>query len=192
MSRSEIVIVERPESVSWEQISALLQKAHAQNVANGIKLRYPFLPPEELEAKTEGAGGKVLVALKGDELVGVGAVKVVNMDLWCGGGQYAYCFLDAVLPDFAGQGIYRRISEEQERLARKWGVNRMLFDSHEGNKRIQEISRKNGYRLVEFRVRENYNSVIMVKWLDGSPYSRMKCAYVFWRRRSDKLKRKNK
>lgn len=190
MSRDEVSIVERPESVSWEDISGLLRRAHAQNVANGIKLPYPFLSPSELRDKVEGAGGKMLVALHNGKLVGTAAVKVIHRDyLWCGKGEYAYCFLAAVLPEYSGQGIYRRLIEAREDIARSWGINKLLFDTDERNTRVIKICKKNDFRPVDYKIREDHNSVLLVKWLDGCPYSKLKCAYVYQRRKS--LRKKN-
>ena len=180
MDRDEIVIIERPDSVSWEQISSVLKKAHEENVRNGIVLPYPQLPPKEIKEKIEGQGGILFVALCGEQLVATGAVKIIKKNLWCGKGDYAYCFFAAVLPEYAGRGIYRRIEIAEEEYARSKGVNRMMFDTDERNKRILSISKKNEYRLVEYRIRDGRNSVLLVKWLDGCPYSRIKCAIRYW------------
>lgn len=192
MDGKALIVTERPNYISWEDISSLLRKAHSDNVAKGIRLPYPFLPPEQLRAKTEESGGTMLVALFQGHLAGVGAVRVINKKLWCGSGQYAYCYLAAVDPDYAGKGIYRRIVLEQENIALRSGVSRMLFDTHEHNDRIIEISLKNGYRLVDYKVREDHNSVLLVKWLNGCPYSRIRCLWEFWKRkqyRNNRFKR---
>lgn len=181
MYTEEIVVLERPEEITWEEISTVLKNAHSDNVSKGIILPYPALPPKELCKKTEGRGGKMIVALHKGKVVGTGAVAVIEKDLWCGKGKYAYCFLDAVLPEYMGQGIYRRIENWQENYARTVGVDRMLFDTHEDNKRMLHISEKNGYRRVEYRIKENRNSVVMVKWLNGCPYSRLKCAVTYYK-----------
>ena len=92
MDREEIVVVERPESVSWEQISVVLKRAHEENVKNGIILPYPHLPPEEIRKKIEDQDGVLYVALDGEKVVATGAVKIIHKSLWCGSGNYAYCF----------------------------------------------------------------------------------------------------
>lgn len=177
MDPEEIVFLERPEGISWEEISAVLKKAHAENVKNGIVLPYATLPASELYAKTEGRGGKMLVALHRGKVVGTGAVAIIEKNLWCGKGKYAYCFLDAVLPEFRGEGIFRQIAGIQEEYARSARVDRMLFDTHEQNRRMIAISEKNGYRKVDFKVRagDGHPSVLLVKWLDGCPISYSKC-----------------
>ena len=99
-------------------------------------------------------------------------------------------FFAAVLPEYAGRGIYRRIEIAEEAYARTKGVNRMMFDTDERNKRILSISKKNEYRLVEYRIRDGRNSVLLVKWLDGCPYSRIKCAIRYWKIKLGKMFRR--
>jgi GNAT superfamily N-acetyltransferase len=188
MDREEIIVSERPDNISWEEISSVLKRAHEDNIKKGIVLPYPQLPPEEIKAKTEDRGGKMFVALCEGKVVATGAVAIIEKNLWCGNGRYAYCFLDAVLPEFTGRGIYRRIVTAQESFAESMGVARMLFDTDERNKRMLDISRKNGYRFVQYRIREGRNSVLMVKWMDGCPYSRLKCAWTFFRIKRNKKK----
>lgn len=175
MDWTEIMILERPANVSWEEICSVLRKAHAENVSKGIILPYPQMSPEELYAKTEGRGAKMFVAMCKGKVVGTGACAVIKKNLWCGKGEYAYCFLDAVLPEYAGQGVYRRIVERQESYAKEINVERMMFDTHEQNRRMIDISKRNGYRPVEYRVRDAHNSVVLVKWLNGCPFSWIKC-----------------
>ena len=190
MARKEIVVLERPESVSWEEIRAVLQEAHSENVKKGIVLLYPSLSAEELYAKTEGRGGKMLVALCEGKVVGTGAVAIIEKEFWCGNGKYAYCFLDAVLPEYQGQGIYAKIVEWQENYARSVGVDRMLFDTHELNRRIIKISIKHGDRKIQYRVKDGRNSVVLVKWLNGCPYSRLQCARIYHRKKREKINNK--
>ena len=48
----------------------------------------------------------------------------------------------------------------------------MLGDTHENNKHRLDIANKAGYKFVDFIVTstDHYN-VMMVKWLNGCPYS---------------------
>ena len=188
MDRKEIAVIERPDNVSWEDISRTLRRAHEDNVKKGIVLPYPHLPPEEIEAKTEGRGGKMFVALDEGKVVATGAVAIIEKDLWCGNGKYAYCFLASVLPEYAGQGLYRKIVAAQEDYAKANGVFRMMFDTDERNTRMLEISIKNGYRRVTYRVKEGRNSVLLVKWLNGCPYSKLQCYWKFIRIRRNRRK----
>lgn len=189
MFGNEITIIERPSFVSWEDISNVLKSAHAQNVKKGIIMLYPQLSPEQLKEKIESYGAKLFVALDGEKIVGTGAVAILNKDyLWCGKGQYAYNFMDAVMPDYAGRGIYARIAAEQEKYAQENDVDRMLLDTHARNKRMIGLSKKKGYRPVYFRYINNHESIVMVKWLNMCPYSRIECALKFAKIKYNKRK----
>lgn len=179
MEETIIVVTERPSEVTWEEISCVLKCAHEENVKNGIVLPYPQLPPSKLEAKTEGGGGKMYVALHEGKVVATGAVKIVDKKFWFGKGKYAYCFLGSVLPEYAGKKIYHQIVNKQEEFARSEGVNRMMLDTDERNQRMLAISLKNDFRIVEYRIRGKRHSVLLVKWLDGCPHSRLKCKWIF-------------
>lgn len=170
MDSSSIIITEKPSSVSWEQISEVLVISHAHNREQGIILPFPHLPPCELQTKIEGHQGRMFVAMDGEKLVGTAALFFINKKLWCGKGKYAYCCLASILPDYAGLGIYRRLEEAEEEYVKSCGCNRMMFDSHEKNTRIFDVSRKNGYKFIEYRVRKDHRSILMVKWLDKCPY----------------------
>ena len=186
----EIIVIDRPDSVSWEELSAVLKKAHEQNLQRGIKLPYPFLPPAQLQEKTEGRGARVLVALCDGQVVGIGAVATIQKNVWCHRGDYAYSFLDAVLPAFSGKGVFRRIEAQQEAIAREWGLQHMLFDTDERNRRMIRVTEKMGFRKVDYRVRPDHRSVILVKWLDGCPHTRLWCSIKYlhkkWKRKQDK------
>lgn len=187
MLRNEITVIERPSIVSWEEVSNVLKAAHAKNVIDGIIMTYPQLPQEQLKEKIEGFGAKLFVAMHGNKVVGTGAVAILNKDyLWCGKGLYAYTFIDAVLPEYTGLGIYARIAAEQEKYALDNGVERMLLDTHARNKRMIHLSKKNGYRPVYYRYINNHESIVMVKWLKSCPYSKIDCAIRYARIRCRK------
>lgn len=189
-----LIIAKRPETVSWEAISAVLRHAHADNVRRGIRMTYPQLPPDQLQAKTEGRGGTMLVALTDDRVIGTAAVVRLDKKIWCGNGPYAYCFLDAVLPEYAGKGVFRQLEAAQIQWARDAGITCMLLDTNERNVRMLKRCRKNGYRAVDYRVHDGYNSVMLVRWLDGCPYSRLRCRLSFlrikWARKRQAFRRR--
>ena len=184
---NEILVVEKPETVSWKEISAVLRQAHARNDQQGIVSRYPHLPPDQLQQQVEGHGGKLFVALDAGRVVGTGAVIRVEKELWCHHGSYAYCFLDAVLPDYAGKGIFRRIEACQQQQARAWGEKYLLLDTDERNRNMLRICWRMGYRPIEYRMRDDHNSVVFVKSLGPKMPSRLYCLQLFlrirWKRR---------
>ena len=136
----------------------------------------PFaqLTPEEIRNKIEGRG-VMLVAMDSEHLVGTGAVLFLEKDMWCGKGKYAYSCFDAVVPEYVGKGVYRAIAKTQEQYALSNGVDRIFLDTHEKNRRMIKISMKSGYECIDYKLREDHNSIIMMKWLKEKPYSHSQC-----------------
>ena len=122
----------------------------------------------------------MLIATEGEKVVGTVALIRLNKNLWCGNGEYAYFCFASVLPEYEGQGIYKKLNMERERKAKEFGLNRIIIDTHEKNTHLLKIAKKVGYYYVDYKIREDHNSILMVKWLDGCPYSKlyMKLKYL--------------
>lgn len=181
MNKGEsIIISEKPDWVSWDDIHEVLLKSHEQNRDRGINMAFPTLPGEKIREKIEGHG-KMFVATVGDIVVGTGAVIRKKGYLWCGKDDYAYLCLASVLPAYNGQGIYRLLRDYRESEAHRMGVDKVLFETHEGNDKVLSINSKNGYKCVDLKVTstDHYN-VLMVKWLAGCPYPDwyVKCQFL--------------
>ena len=176
--KSNIQIIEKPDWVSWDDIHNVLWAAHAQNRAKGILMRYPSLEGDEIRQRIEGKG-KMFVAVDGMKLVGTAAYAIQNHSLWCGRGKYAhYCFA-AILPDYQGMGIYKQLCLLREQDVIAYGVSRILIDTNEHNKREISISKKAGYQTVDIKTYQNHRNVLMVKWLDGCPFSKCTCIFHY-------------
>ncbi len=187
MHREEVTtIIPKPESITWEEISQVLQNAHKKNLEAGVFMPFPFMKPEEIREKVESKNGVMFVALLNGQLVGTGVVMFIDMDLWCGKGKYAYSCFDAVLPEHAGKGIYKAIALKQEEYAKSNNINRIFFDTHEKNHRMIKVSKKSGYELVDYKIRKDHNSVLMVKWLEKQPYSHFQCMKNYLKIKLDK------
>jgi GNAT superfamily N-acetyltransferase len=177
-----IQIIEKPDWVSWDDIHDVVWLAHAQNREKGIVMRNPSLQGEEIRQRIEGKG-KMYVALDGNKLVGTAACSIKKIPLWCGKGCYGYYCFAALLPSYRKMGIYPRLCEIREEELVKQGIYRVLMDTHEGNKREMYLARKQGFIPVDFVARKDHYSVMMVKWLDGCPYSRFWCSLIYHFRR---------
>ena len=176
MKDSSIQITEKPDWVTWEEIHEVLWKAHEQNREKGMNMAFPALPGEEIRKKIEG-NGTMLVALSGGRVIGTAAILIKKKNIWCGNGNYAYCCLASVLTEYNGLGIYKRLNLERERIAKEMGMDKMIFDTHENNKRIIKGDLKAGYRIVDIVVCKDHYNVVMVKWLNGCPFSDL---YIKW------------
>lgn len=174
-----IEIIEKPDWVSWDEIRDVLWRAHALNRKKGIKMAFPNFTSERIKEMIEGHG-KLYIAIVDDKLVGTGAIIKKEKSLWCGTGKYAYFCLASVLSEYNGRGIYTMLRDAREREARKMELEKVLFETHEKNSRVQIINSKNGYKKVDLKVTttDHYN-VYMVKWLNGCPYLDIYCRFQF-------------
>ena len=179
---TEINIIEKPDWVSWDEIHEVLWKAHADNRNNGVVMRYPSLSGEEICQKIEGHG-KMFVALDGEKVVGTAALTIKQFSLWCGKGSYAYLCFASVLPEYNGKGIYKALSLRREELALSMGLVRIIGDTHENNKHRLDIAKKTGYKFVDYKYYKDHYNVVMVKWLNGCPYTEFRCKIEFLKRK---------
>lgn len=173
-----VQVVEKPDWVSWDEIHDVIWKAHESNRQQGINMRFPALPGEEIKKRVEG-NGKMFVALDGNKVVGTAALRTKKASLWCGKGEYAYLCFASVLPEYSGRGIYKQLYEYIERESIKNGLSRVMFDTHEKNSRMAEINLKHGYKKVSYKRYDDHYNIIFVKWLDGCPYSEARCKVEF-------------
>ena len=173
----------KPESLSWDTIHEVIWASHEENRRNGIKMKYPSLPGAEIKKRVE-PDGKMLVALTDDgKLVGTAAMIPKEVSLWFGKHWFAYCCFASILPEYNGKGIYKEMCHTQEQMARDMGLEMMLFDTHEKNARNLGHAVKAGYRFVDLKHYKDHFNVVMVKWLNGCPYSRFNCwCHYRWNR----------
>ena len=59
--KENILMQEKPEWVSWDEIHDVLWKAHAVNREHGMNMAFPALPGDKIREKIEGHG-KMFVA----------------------------------------------------------------------------------------------------------------------------------
>ena len=172
-----IQIIEKPDWVSWSAIRQCLYDAHSVNRAKSINMLLYQKTPEELREYIVGANGVMLVALDGEELIGVGGICERTRKVWFTKGTYALMCLAGIRPKYGGLGIYKKLLQMREKISNKREYAVISITTHEKNKRIINISTKNGYKLVGYtRVGDHYN-VIMAKWPAGCPYSKFYCNF---------------
>lgn len=178
----DIQIMEKPDWVSWDDIHEVLMRAHAVNRANGINMRKPSLPGAEIK-KEIGDDGIMLVALDGKQLVGTAALLVREIKRWYNDGKFGYLCFAAVLPEYNGKGIYKQFCIKREEIARTKGLNKLYFDTHHNNTHVIKINKAQGFKCVDVKTLPNHWNVVMFKWLNGCPYSNLRCWYEFNKRK---------
>lgn len=180
---NDICIIEKPDWITWDSIHDVIWESHAENRRNGVVMRYPSLPGDEIKEKL-GKDGTMLVAIdKEGVLVGTAAMMPKNITVWFGKHVFAYCCFASILPQYNGKGIYKEMCHVQEMMAAERGIDKMLFDTHEKNVQIIRHAIRAGYKFVDFKYYKDHYNVVLVKWLDGCPYSDLRCKFEFMLRK---------
>ena len=158
----QINIVTKPDWVTWDEIKKCLYDAHADNRAKGLNMTHYLWSASKIQ-EFIGAHGVMLVALDENKVVGTAALAEREGKAWYAKGTYAYMCFAGILPEYRGLGLYKVLIKERE------------------NKIIHNIAKKNGYRFVRFFLANSMDhySVVMVKWLLGSPYSKSYCRWKY-------------
>lgn len=180
--KNNVVITEKPDWVSWDEIHDVLMASHAENRSKGIVMSFPLMKGEEIQKKI-GDEGKMLVALDGKKVVGTSGIIIKRSNLWCGekNESYADCVFASVLPGYNGLGLFKKLDCMREKIALEMGINKMIGDTHEKNRHRLEIAKKAGYKFVGMRFYKDHFNVVMVKWLEGCPYSDLYCKWRFYK-----------
>lgn len=165
----DIVIIERPESLSWEEIRSTLVEAHRNNIDRGLVVRSTTLSANQLQEQV--GDGKCYVALDGEVLVGMLAVRPKPCDLWFCHGTVAHFLLGAVLPQYQGMGIYSRLEEHCYAFAKEQGISIITLNTAANNVRMVKMLPKQGFcRAKLFHTSDtDHFSITWVKWLENAP-----------------------
>lgn len=177
---NSIQIIEKPDWVSWDDIHNVLWAAHAENRKHGIIMRYASLSGEEIRQRIEGKGC-LFCAIDGNKVVGTAALVTRYYYLWFTKGYepFGYMCFASILPEYKGKGIYKKLILKREQYCREKGLNRMMFDTHEKNFHTREILERNNFKPVKYIFYKDHFNVVMVKWLDGCPYSDFRIKFEY-------------
>jgi GNAT superfamily N-acetyltransferase len=147
------------------------------NPAN-ITMTASAMPGDKIKEILEGRG-KMFVAMANDKVVGTGAYLIKQSHMWCLKGKCAYLCFGAILPEYNGQGIHKRLHVRLEDEALANGIDVLMFDTHERNQRMLEIQQKNDFRAVDVKICKDHYDIVMMKWRNGCPYSEVNCKYQY-------------
>ena len=165
----KIIVIERPDSISWEEIRQSLLEAHKANLQHGLVVRSTMLSADQLREQV--ADGKCYVALDGDKLVGVAAVRIKSCNRWYCNGKVAHFLLDSVSTSYQGQGIYTLLQKKRYSFVEENSISVITTNTATNNKRMVRMLPKHGFhRAVMFHAREtDHFSITWVKWLSDRP-----------------------
>lgn len=168
---SDIKYMLKPEWVSWNAIKECLVLAHESNSQKGFSMYNSTMSAHELEEYLKD--GYCFVAIQGDKVIGTNSLKICKTKAWWSTGSVGYECLTAITPEYRNTGAYFGLRKIRTEYAKKIGIKILQFDTHEDNKNVQMIDQRFGFKYVRYCAfpMTDYYSVVMVKWLDGCPYS---------------------
>lgn len=168
----EITYTIKPDWVTWEAVKECLLRAHEPNRAKGIVMHNQYMRPDEFEGHLKDA--HCFVALKGEEVVGFMAFKILKCKKWWAKGQNViYNCMDAIIPEYQGSDVYLELRRFREQHIKETGLRIIQSTTAENNTMVLKISAKRGGKNVRLIASSDtdYYSVVMVRWLDGCPFS---------------------
>ena len=167
----DIQYILKPDWIKLEDIQKCMYRAHEPNRKKGVVMQNQFLCIEDFEKLYKDA--LCFVALRGNAVIGTCSYKVVNINTWWKKGKVIYNFGDAIEPEYRGTKVYFKLQELRSKSINESGIRIIQSDTAENNLMVQKISHVKGGKVVKFHSFKDvpYYSVVMVRWLDGCPYS---------------------
>ena len=174
---SPLAVVEKPDWVSYEEITDVLHDAHASTAGKGMHFVALTQSAEDTKRRL-GEDGKFFVALAEkdgrQEVAGVGAISFSkSCKGWYGKGQpYAEIKMVGVRGAYKEQGISSMLYQALE----AYGFSRVdliTMNTAENNAIVLDSNARHGWKRVDFRswAKTDYYSVVMAKWKDACPFS---------------------
>ncbi len=176
----EIQYMLKPDWVSWAAIKECFIKAHESNRKKGVVMQNQFMTPEEFENYYKNA--YFFVALRDKEVIGTSAFFIRKMNKWWARKENViYNCADAIIPEYKGTDVYFELMSLRNKYIKETGIRIIQSDTEENNTMILKINKKKGGKQVKLYASPKtwYYSVVMVRWLDGCPYSDWYCNFRF-------------
>lgn len=179
----EIKYMLKPEWVSWDSVQECQRKAHeATNNTKGFHMFVQDISGDALGQYMD-KNGQCFIALKGDKVVGMCGVKYMKgKKWWSRGKKVAYHTIDAIIPEYQGTDVYFELQDLRMKYVLESGADMIQSNTAEKNTNIRKIGKVKKFKEVQFSATSknvDYYSVIMVKWLNGCPYSDRFIKFMF-------------
>lgn len=174
--KDRLVIIPKPDHISWEEITQLLHLGYSERADEGMKYSATHQSIEKTIARV--GDGVCLVALLDDKLIGTESynlIKKKNLKLkwWYQDEEYYYLHSLTVHPDYKRMGIGLKIRNYIHDEAIKNRVGSLISDTSENAKWLINWYNRLGHKKVGYVSHEgtNYYSVVMRTQISGKLYS---------------------
>lgn len=144
---NELVVMEKPEQVSWDSIHEVLWAAHESTRKDGIFYPTSEMTGEELKEFLEKHDGHCIVAMDGDKVAGTMSYYVVKINTRLYKGSFLLLALAGNSPDYKGRGVFSKIYNVCYDYAKANGLDGMMFGTAEKNHTMRNIFASKGFIL---------------------------------------------
>lgn len=176
----EVIISVRDKAQSWDDIHELLIQSHKKNIDDGIIMKTTTESSDDLKKRV--GDGFLYVATIDEKLVGCLMITIKQTTSWyVPKGIVGHLGLGAVHPEYQGKKIYSKLNEKIEEHAKTHNCDIINLDTAENNKHMLALSKKNGFRFVDFMAtKSNHYSIIMAKCLGKEfPFPQWYCSFRY-------------
>lgn len=161
-----LIIIPKPDSVSWEQITQLLHLAYKEKADKNMK--YSATHQDPSITKKRVGQGKCLVALYKGELVGT-----ITLNIKRNGENVGFLKQVAVHPNYKGLGIGSMMVDSIFKISQDIELSKIELTTAAKAKSLIKWWQGFGFKLISFTSysNTNYYSVRMRKFIGNNKYS---------------------
>ena len=167
MESDDIVIIKKPETVSYESIQTLLHTAHESNAAKGLVYGTANQTVEQLKNTLSKDSICFIAMNKNGKLVATGSVEFRKRSLLFMNFAIACFGLYGVLPEYKGRKLGNKILDKCIETSLAKGYKYIYCSTAaENNSIVRQMYKKRGFKKMDyFKAKaNNFYSVRYLKW----------------------------
>ncbi len=171
---NDIVVIRKPDWVSWDTIHEVLENAHKVNKNRGFEMINSHLTGEKIKKKI--GDGSCFVALDGDKVVATQSVSVFLGNRWYSKGKKVahYC-LTGILKRYQGCGIKEMLDQACFEFVQEVNADLIQANTAEDNVVVRNGAKWMVDVCYEAFRKTDYYTVFFVYWPNGRPYPLWYC-----------------
>lgn len=125
MQKHGLEVIEKPDWLTWEEITELIHQAFAKKDQQGMRYHGAYQSVETTQQR--GQEGMCFVALWDGKLVGTATLVLQQKHAWYNGKLSGYMGQLAVHPDYAGKGVGQALLQKRMEICRQKNVDELIM-----------------------------------------------------------------
>lgn len=175
MTNNDLIIIPKPDYISWEEITILLNRGYKERENEGLIYKAANQSVSETIERGSSNSGVVLVALLKDNLIGTITYRVMqnNENInWYYDSIYIHFGQLAVDPSIKKKGVGSKLLEKIETIGLENSVDSLIANTSVKAKWLLKWYYRTGFKKVDFisHPSTNYYSIVFRKPLHGKSY----------------------